>query len=83
MTKNPSDRNRPGDTHQTERDQGNQEQPQQRKGESMASKQKGLKFISDEDIVGRTANRQVRQWKREGKEPKFVSDEDIVQRRAG
>jgi len=83
MTKNPSDRNRPGDNHQTERDRGNQDQPQEQKGESMASKQKGLKFISDDDIVGRTDYRQVRYWKRQGKEPKFVSDEDIVQRRAG
>ena len=81
MTKNPFDRNRLGETDQTDRDQGKQEQPQQRKGESMASKQKGQTFVSDEDIVGRT--REVRQWKRQGKEPKFVSDEDIIQRRAG
>jgi hypothetical protein len=82
MSKNPSDRNRSGDTHQTEGDRGKQE-PQQRKMGSMASKQAGQKFVSDEDIVGRTDYRQLRHWKREGKEPKFVSDEDIVQRRAG
>jgi hypothetical protein len=82
MTKNPSDRNRPGDTYQTDRDQGKQE-PQQRKGGSMASKQAGQKFVSDEDIVGRTDYRQVRYFKRMGKEPKFLSDEDIIRRRAG
>ena len=84
MSKNPSDRSRMGgDTQQTERDRGKPDQQQPRKRESMASKQAGQKFVSDDDIVGRTDYRQVRQWKRQGTEPKFVSDEDIVQRRAG
>ena len=84
MSKNLSDRNRTSsDTRQTEGDRGKQEQPQQRKVESMASKQAGQKFISDDDIVGRTDYRQVRSFKRAGKEPKFLSDEDIIQRRAG
>jgi len=53
MSNNPSDKNRiperEEDSKKTDRDKdpGRQE----RKGESMARKQEGQKFVSDEDIV--------------------------------
>jgi hypothetical protein len=75
------------DTYATERD-SNKQHSQRHQGESMISRQGGQKFVSDEDIVGRTdwlnreaRNRQARFMERDQKEPKFVSDDDIVRRR--
>jgi hypothetical protein len=71
MNKNMSDKNRTArEPYQTQSDT------------PMASRNQGLKFVSDDDIVGRADYRRVRPLPRTGKEPKFVSDEDIVSRRA-
>jgi hypothetical protein len=47
----------------------------------------GQKFVSDDDIIGRTdwlqqgLHRQIRSLDRKSDAPKFVSDEDIVRKR--
>jgi len=59
MSKNPSDKNRvPADEDEqkqnatkTDGDRAGEQGENRRPGESMARKQKGQKFVSDEDIV--------------------------------
>ena len=66
-------------SHETERDSTRQ-RPTERQQEQ--------KFVSDEDIMGRTdwlkseaSRRYLRSANSKDKEPKFLSDEDIVRRR--
>ena len=71
MSSRSSDKSRMPDSYETD---GDKHQP----------KHGGRKFVSDEDIVGRTdwlkqGRRELRE--RDQKEPKFVSDDDIVNRR--
>jgi hypothetical protein len=72
MSRNPSDQSRTSGAYETEGDSGNQ--------------QRAPRFVSDEDIVGRTdrLNRSMRHrsGEQQSNEPKFVSDEDIVRRAA-
>jgi hypothetical protein len=59
MSKNPSDKKRvPGEGEERKPDQSKNEdkdkrQEEHRQGESMARKQAGQKFVSDEDIIRR------------------------------
>jgi hypothetical protein len=59
MSKNPSDKKRmPGEDEERKPDQSkneerNKKQEEHRQGESMARKQAGQKFVSDEDIIRR------------------------------
>jgi hypothetical protein len=47
-----------------------------------APRNEDLKFVSDEDIVGRSKETKPRTpFERKGKGPIFVSDEDIVNKR--
>jgi hypothetical protein len=61
MSKNPSDKKpmpgedeeRKSDNQPTTEDWKKKQQEQNRQGESMARKQEGQKFVSDEDIIRR------------------------------